>query len=81
MVFSIKNVYVDEGIPLLRILNIEPNKIDLTEIAHLEESKRQEIGSGFVYEGDLLVSVKWFRWNCCSRSKRGRWICLWFIYD
>ena len=53
---SIKNVYVDEGIPLLRILNIEPNKIDLTEIAHLEESKRQEIGSGFVYEGDLLVS-------------------------
>ncbi len=53
---SIKNVYVDEGIPLLRILNIEPNKIDLTEIAHLEESKRKEIGSGFVYEGDLLVS-------------------------
>jgi restriction endonuclease S subunit len=53
---SIKNVYVDEGIPLLRILNIEPNKLDLTKIAHLEESKRKEIGNGFVYEGDLLIS-------------------------
>lgn len=53
---SIKNIYVDGGIPLLRILNIKPNKIDLTEVAYLEESKRKEIGSGFVYEGDLLIS-------------------------
>lgn len=53
---SIKNVYVDEGIPLLRILNIKSNKIDLTEVAYLEDSKRKEIGNGFVYEGDLLIS-------------------------
>lgn len=53
---SIKNVYVDEGIPLLRILNIKPNKIYLTEVAYLEDSKRKEIGNGFVYEGDLLIS-------------------------
>ncbi|MBI4654766.1 MAG: restriction endonuclease subunit S [Nitrospirae bacterium] len=53
---SIKNVYVDEGIPLLRILNLKPNKIDLTAVVNLEESKRKEIGNGFVYEGDLLIS-------------------------
>lgn len=53
---SIKNVYVDDGIPLLRILNIKPNKIDPTEVAYLEESKRKEIRNGFVYEGDLLIS-------------------------
>lgn len=53
---SIKNVYVDEGIPLLRILNLKPNKIDLRDVVNLEESKRKEIGNGFVYEGDLLIS-------------------------
>jgi restriction endonuclease S subunit len=53
---SIKNVYVDEGIPLLRILNLKPNKIDLTDVVNLEESKRNVIGNGFVYEGDLLIS-------------------------
>ncbi|TAL51942.1 MAG: hypothetical protein EPN86_05650 [Nanoarchaeota archaeon] len=53
---SIENVYVDEGIPLLRILNLKPNKIDLRDVVNLEESKRKEIGNGFVYEGDLLIS-------------------------
>ncbi len=53
---SIKNVYVDEGIPLLRILNLKPNKIDLRDVVNLEESKRKEIGNGFVYESDLLIS-------------------------
>jgi restriction endonuclease S subunit len=53
---SIKNVYVDEGIPLLRILNLKPNKIDLRDVVNLEESKRKEIGNGFVYAGDLLIS-------------------------
>lgn len=53
---SIKNIYVNDGIPLLRILNLKPNKIDLTDIVKLEESKSKEIGNGFVYEGDLLIS-------------------------
>lgn len=53
---SIKNVYVAEGIPLLRILNLKTNKINLTNVVKLSEFKRKEIGNGFVYEGDLLIS-------------------------
>lgn len=53
---SIKNIYVEKGIPLLRICNIQPNKIDLSEVVNLDESTRKEIGSGFVNEGDILIS-------------------------
>ena len=53
---SIKNEYLEKGIPLLRIMNLKPNKIDITDVVMLDESKRKEIGSGFVYEGDLLIS-------------------------
>jgi restriction endonuclease S subunit len=53
---SVKNDYVDKGIPLLRILNIKPNNIDLTELVHLPKSKSKEIGNCYVYKDDLLVS-------------------------
>ncbi len=45
-----------EGIPLLRILNLKPNKVDLTKVIKLPEIKRKEIGNGFVFAGDLLIS-------------------------
>lgn len=53
---SIKNIYVDEGIPLLRIINLKPNKIDLREVVKVPESKRKEIGNAFVNKGDILIS-------------------------
>jgi type I restriction enzyme S subunit len=53
---SLKNNYVDDGIPLLRITNIKPNFIDTTDIIKLPESQRRAIGSGFVYKDDLLIS-------------------------
>ncbi len=53
---SVKNIYVDEGIPLLRILNLKENKIDLRDVVKLPESMRKELGTAFVEEGDLLIS-------------------------
>lgn len=53
---SVKNDYVDEGIPLLRILNLKPNHIDLTNVVHLPKTKSKAIGNCYVYKDDLLVS-------------------------
>ena len=53
---SVKNEYFDEGIPLLRIMNLKPNKFDLRDIVRLPESMRKDLGNAFVSEGDLLIS-------------------------
>lgn len=53
---SVKNDYVEEGIPLLRILNLKPNNIDLTDVVHLPKNKSKAIGNCYVYEDDLLIS-------------------------
>jgi restriction endonuclease S subunit len=53
---SLKNNYVDEGIPLLRIQNLKPNRIVLTDIVKISESRKRELGNAFVNEGDLLIS-------------------------
>ena len=53
---SVKNEYVDDGIPLLRIVNLKPNKFDLREVVKLPESIRKDLGNAFVKEGDLLIS-------------------------
>jgi len=53
---SVKPRYVPEGIPLLRILNLKPNEIDLTDVVKLPEEMRDQLGSAFVQEGDLLIS-------------------------
>jgi len=53
---SIKNIYIERGIPLLRILNLKPNRLDLSEVIQLPEEKRKEIGKCFVKENDLLIS-------------------------
>lgn len=53
---SVKNDYVEEGIPLLRILNLKPNNIDLSEVVRLPKSMSKAIGNGYVYENDLLIS-------------------------
>ncbi len=53
---SVKNEYVDEGIPLLRILNLKPNRIDLNNVVKLPNAMRKDLGNAFVNEGDLLIS-------------------------
>jgi len=53
---SVKNIYVDEGIPLLRIMNLKENWVDLQNVVKLPETMRKELGKAFVNEGDLLIS-------------------------
>ncbi|MDD5071782.1 MAG: restriction endonuclease subunit S [Patescibacteria group bacterium] len=53
---STSNAYVDNGIPLLRILNLKPNYVDLSDVVHLPENFRKELGNAFVKAGDLLIS-------------------------
>jgi len=53
---STSNAYVDGGIPLLRILNLKPNNLDLSKAVYLPESFRKELGNAFVKTGDLLIS-------------------------
>jgi len=53
---STSNAYVDNGIPLLRILNLKPNNLNLSKVVYLPESYKKEIGNAFVETGDLLIS-------------------------
>lgn len=53
---SVKNIYVEKGIPLLRILNLKPNEFDLVNVVNLPFDKKKEIGRCFVEEGDFLIS-------------------------
>lgn len=53
---SVKNIYVEKGIPLLRILNLKPNEFDLVDVVNLPSDKKKEIGRCFVEEGDFLIS-------------------------
>jgi type I restriction enzyme M protein len=53
---SVKNIYVKDGIPLLRISNLRPNEIDLSDIVRLPKEKEKEIGNCYVKEGDFLIS-------------------------
>lgn len=53
---STSNAYTDEGIPLLRIQNLKPNFLNISEVVHLPESFRKELGNAFVEAGDLLIS-------------------------
>jgi type I restriction enzyme M protein len=53
---SVKNIYAEEGIPLLRILNLKPNEINSSEVVKLPVDKKKEIGNAYVKEGDFLIS-------------------------
>lgn len=53
---SVKNIYEEKGIPFIRIGNLRPNRIDISEKVYLPESMRKEIGKAFVQTGDLLMS-------------------------
>lgn len=53
---STTNEYVDDGIRLLRILNLKDEGLDLNDVVYLPEEKRSIIGRAFVHEGDILIS-------------------------
>ena len=53
---SISNSYVEKGIPFLRIKDLQRNDISIDEVVYLDETVRDAIGSGFVYEDDFLIS-------------------------
>ena len=53
---SVKNIYVEKGVPFLRIQNLKENKIDLSEIEYLSADLKPQIGLCYVQEGDLLIS-------------------------
>ncbi|WP_309143269.1 restriction endonuclease subunit S [Nostoc sp. CHAB 5836] len=53
---SVKNDYADDGIPFIRIGNLKPNYIDVSNIVYFDESKRSLLGKAFVKPGDLLMS-------------------------
>lgn len=53
---STTNEYVDDGIRLLRILNLKDEGLDLSDVVYLPEEARAEIGRAFVHEGDMLIS-------------------------
>lgn len=53
---STSNAYADEGIPFLRILNLKPNHLKLSDIVYLPENFRKDLGNAFVATGDLLIS-------------------------
>ena len=53
---STSNAYVDGGIPFLRILDLKPNHIDLSDVVYLPDDFRKELGNAFVRAGDLLIS-------------------------
>lgn len=53
---SVKNIYSDEGIPLLRILNLMPNEINLKDVVKVSYELKNKIGKSYVKEGDLLIS-------------------------
>jgi len=53
---SVKNIYSEDGIPLLRILNLRPNEIDLNDLVKLPYEMKKEIGNSYVQEGDFLIS-------------------------
>ena len=53
---SVKNIYSDAGIPLLRILNLRPNELDLGDLVKLPYAAQKEIGNSYVQQGDFLIS-------------------------
>ena len=53
---SVKNIYAKDGIPLLRILNLKPNEVYLSDIVRLPYEKKKELGNAYVKKGDFLIS-------------------------
>lgn len=53
---SVSNDYESEGIPLLRIKDLQPNKIIVTDVVFLPETMRSKLGRAFLKVGDFLIT-------------------------
>jgi restriction endonuclease S subunit len=53
---SVKSEYVADGIPFLRISDLQRNEISITEMKYLPKSMQKDIGNAFVYKDDFLIS-------------------------
>jgi restriction endonuclease S subunit len=54
---SVPNKYVEkDGIPLLRIKDINRNQINLEKIVYLDKAVQKDLGNCFVYENEFLIS-------------------------
>ncbi|WP_250277556.1 restriction endonuclease subunit S [[Clostridium] colinum] len=53
---SINNCYVDSGIPLLRIKNLNENELNSNEMVYLPTDLESKLSSSKVNTGDLLIS-------------------------
>ena len=53
---SLNNLYVDDGVPILRIKDLKRNSISIDQVVYLPESTRPQIGNCFVKENDFLIS-------------------------
>ncbi|MCC6750308.1 MAG: restriction endonuclease subunit S [Deltaproteobacteria bacterium] len=49
------HAYADAGIPIVRSTNVRPNRISLDDILFIEEGFANELGSKYIYPGDLLT--------------------------
>ncbi|HLO97668.1 MAG TPA: restriction endonuclease subunit S [Fimbriimonas sp.] len=52
---SMKDRYVDKGIPLLRSMNVKPNRIDLNNVVYIDEAFHSELKKSELRGGDLVV--------------------------
>lgn len=54
---SVKNIYSEEeGIPFLRIINLKPNKVDLSNLVKLPNDIKKELGNSYIHQGDFIIS-------------------------
>ena len=50
-----KDRYVESGIPFLRSMNVRPNRVDLSNVAYIDQAFHNELRKSEICAGDLLV--------------------------
>jgi len=50
-------VYKSSGIPLIRSQNVLVNRLDLSDVAYIEESQHKKMSGSKVYSGDVLLNI------------------------
>ena len=50
-----KDRYVESGIPFLRSMNVRPNRVDLSNVAYIDEAFHKELRKSEIRAGELLV--------------------------
>lgn len=53
-----KSEYVDDGIPMLRGVNVLDGKVDLTNTVYITEEKHRQLGASEALPGDVLITMR-----------------------